>query len=143
MSKKLHAEVLVTTTFQDADPMGVVYHGNYFRFFEAARHALLDKIDYSIMGMRESGYVWPVIDVRVKYIRPVIFNQQVRITAELAEWENRLKVNYEVFNVETGVRLTKGYTMQVAVDESTNEMCYVSPKVFTNKVEAWHAENNI
>lgn len=29
----LSAEVMITTAFQDADPMGVVYHGNYFRFF--------------------------------------------------------------------------------------------------------------
>ena len=30
----LTAELTLTTAFQDADPMGVIYHGNYFRFFE-------------------------------------------------------------------------------------------------------------
>lgn len=128
------------TTFQDADPMGVVYHGNYFRFFEAARHALLDQIDYSYLAMKESGYIWPVIDVRVKYVSPVSFNHKIRVMAKLVEWENRLKVNYVVCDAESGNRLTKGYTIQVAVDAMTNEMCYVSPKVFTDKVEAWGVE---
>lgn len=138
--KRLQAEVEVMTTFQDADPMGVVYHGNYFRFFEAARHALLDQIDYSYLAMKESGYAWPVIDVRVKYVRPVSFNQRIRVTAELAEWENRLKVNYVIYDAESGERLTKGYTMQVAVEGATEEMCYASPSVFTDKVEAWYAQ---
>jgi len=138
--KRMQAEVMLMTTFQDADPMGVVYHGNYFRFFEAVRHALLEQIDYSYKAMRKSGYVWPVIDVQVKYIRPISFNQEIRITAELAEWENRLKVNYVIYDAETGERLTKGYTMQVAVNEATGEMCYASPKVFTDKVEAWYAQ---
>ncbi len=137
--KRLQAEVVLTTSFQDADPMGVIYHGNYFRFFEAARHALLEKIEYSYLAMRASGYVWPIIDVRVKYIRPVSFNHEIRVTAELAEWENRLKVKYVVYDAKTGERLTRGYTLQVAVDMETEEMCYVSPKVFLNRVEAWHA----
>ena len=138
--KNLSAEIVLTTSFQDADPMGVIYHGNYFRFFEAARHALFEQINYSYMDMHESGYVWPIIDVRVKYIRPVTFNHDIRVTAELVEWENRLKVNYVVYDAETGERLTRGYTMQVAVDKATEEMCYVSPKIFTDKLEAWHAQ---
>lgn len=138
--KFMHAEVLLITSFQDADPMGVIYHGNYFRFFEAARHALLEKIDYSYMDMRESGYVWPVIDVRVKYIRPVSFNHKIRVTAKLVEWENRLKVDYVVYDAKTGERLTRGYTMQVAVDIKTEEMCYISPSVFSDKVKDWYAQ---
>jgi acyl-CoA thioester hydrolase len=138
--KRMQAEVTLMTAFQDADPMGVIYHGNYFRFFEEVRHRLLEQISYSYTAMRESGYLWPIIDVRVKYIRPVSFNHEILITAELAEWENRLKVNYMIYDAETGERLTKGYTMQVAVNEATGEMCYASPKVFTNKVEAWHAQ---
>ncbi|MDA7618194.1 acyl-CoA thioesterase [Verrucomicrobia bacterium] len=138
--KRMQTEVTLMTAFQDADPMGVIYHGNYFRFFEVVRHKLLEQISYSYTAMRESGYLWPVIDVRVKYIRPVSFNHEIRITAELAEWENRLKVNYMIYDAETEERLTKGYTMQVAVNEATGEMCYASPKVFTNKVEAWHAQ---
>jgi Fe-S oxidoreductase len=42
----LTAEITLTTSFQDADPMGVIYHGNYFRFFEEARRVLMLKVDY-------------------------------------------------------------------------------------------------
>ncbi|MDO6498294.1 acyl-CoA thioesterase [Photobacterium sanguinicancri] len=135
----LTAEVTIVTSFQDADPMGVIYHGNYFRYFEEARHALMAKIGYSYREMQASGYVWPIIDTRVKYVKPLPFNHAIRVTATLTEWENRLRVDYVIFDLDNGQRLTKAHTMQVAVHIDGGDMCYVSPTVFTDKVEAYHA----
>ena len=39
------ADVVLTVSFHDCDPMGVVWHGNYFRFFEIGREALLRSIN--------------------------------------------------------------------------------------------------
>ncbi|MDX1301307.1 acyl-CoA thioesterase [Photobacterium sp.] len=138
----LSAEVTMVTSFQDADPMGVVYHGNYFRFFEEARRILMEKIDYSYREMMDSGYMWPIIDTRVKYVKPIPYNHRIRISASLTEWENRLRVDYVIYDADTGQRMTKAHTMQVAVNIDNGEMCFVSPTVFTDKIETWHAVNN-
>ena len=138
----LSAEVTMVTSFQDADPMGVVYHGNYFRFFEEARRILMEKINYSYREMVDSGYMWPIIDTRVKYVKPIPYNHQIRVSATLTEWENRLRVDYVVYDAQTGQRMTKAHTMQVAVGIDSGEMCFVSPTVFTDKVEAWHADKD-
>ncbi|WP_155694783.1 acyl-CoA thioesterase [Aliivibrio fischeri] len=129
---------MITTAFQDADPMGVVYHGNYFRFFEKARHEMLEKIGYSYRDMMVSGYVWPIIDTRVKYVKSIPYDHKIRVEATLTEWENRMRVDYVIYDAETSVRMTKAHTMQVAVSIETEEMCFVSPRVFTDKVEAYH-----
>ncbi|MUK41863.1 acyl-CoA thioesterase [Aliivibrio fischeri] len=134
----LSAEVMITTAFQDADPMGVVYHGNYFRFFEKARHEMLEKIGYSYRDMMASGYVWPIIDTRVKYVKSIPYDHKIRVEATLTEWENRMRVDYVIYDAETNVRMTKAHTMQVAVSIETEEMCFVSPRVFTDKVETYH-----
>lgn len=134
----LSAEVMITTAFQDADPMGVVYHGNYFRFFEKVRHEMLEKIGYSYRDMMASGYVWPIIDTRVKYVKSIPYDHKIRVEATLTEWENRMRVDYVIYDAETNVRMTKAHTMQVAVSIETEEMCFVSPRVFTDKVEAYH-----
>ena len=63
----LEAEVTITVPFHDLDPMGVVWHGNYARYLEIARCALLDLIGYNYLQMRESGYAWPVVDMRLKF----------------------------------------------------------------------------
>ena len=131
---ELKAELQLKIPFQDVDVMGIVWHGNYLRYFEEARAELLDKVDYGYFQMKESGYAWPIVDARVKYIKPLHLQQIVRVKARLVEYECQLKIEYEIFDVETGERTTKGYTKQVAVDMESNEMCFVSPKVFLEKL---------
>ncbi|MDX7990550.1 acyl-CoA thioesterase [Xenorhabdus littoralis] len=123
------AEVELTVPFHDADPMGVVWHGNYFRYFEIAREALMNQLNYGYSEMRESGYVWPVVDARIKYRSSVLFEQKIRVRATIEEFENRLKIAYQVFNAASGQKTTMGYTIQVAVSEKTQEMSFVSPDV--------------
>ena len=131
---ELKAEIQLKIPFQDVDVMGIVWHGNYLRYFEEARAELLDKVDYGYFQMKESGYAWPIVDARVKYIKPLHLQQIVQVKARLVEYECQLKIEYEIFDVETGERTTKGYTKQVAVDMESNEMCFVSPKVFLEKL---------
>ena len=132
----LSAEVVIEVPFEDGDPMGVTWHGNYFRYLERARCRLLDKIGYGYRAMIESGYSWPIVDTRVKFIQPTVFQQRLRIVATLREYENRLKIDYEILDEESGERVTRGYTIQVAIDNSRQELCYVSPDILIDKVRA-------
>lgn len=136
MSKSvlLSAQVIIEVPFHDCDPMQVVWHGNYARYFEVARCELLRKISYDYLEMQASGYMWPIVDMRTKYIGSAIFMQKIIVTAELVEYESRLKINYIISCADTGKKLTKGYTIQVAVDISTAEMQYVSPPILCNKI---------
>ena len=136
----LSAEIRLLTSFQDADPMGVIYHGNYFRFFEEARRVLMEKINYNYREMADSGYIWPVIDCQVKYIKAIPFNHDIRITAELTEWEHRLRVDYVIYDAQTGGRMTKANTRQVAVGIDDQEMCFASPAVFITKLEPYFVD---
>ncbi|PKU24595.1 acyl-CoA thioesterase [Telmatospirillum siberiense] len=131
----ISAEVVIKAQFYDLDPMQVVWHGNYARFLEQARCALLDRIGYNYPEMEASGYVWPVVDMRIKYVRPIRFNDEVVVTATLVEYENRLKIDYRIHDA-TGQIATKGQTIQVAVRADTGEMLLESPPAFTEKVKA-------
>jgi acyl-CoA thioester hydrolase len=126
--------VTIKVPFHDVDSMSVVWHGNYAKYFAAARCELLDKIDYNYNQMAESGYAWPVIDLRLKYVKPAVFNQRIDVEAVLVEYENRLKINYLIRDSVTNAKLTKGSTVQVAVDLSNNEMRLYSPQVLLDKL---------
>ncbi|MEH6579259.1 MAG: acyl-CoA thioesterase [Amphritea sp.] len=130
----VETEVVIEVPFHDVDVMRVAWHGHYVKYLELARCALLDQIDYNYPQMEESGYAWPVIDVRIRYAHPLYFQQKVRVKATLVEWENRLKVKYLIEDLDTGKRLTKGYTVQVAVDIASGEMLYASPDVLYQKL---------
>ncbi|WP_417779316.1 acyl-CoA thioesterase [Stutzerimonas xanthomarina] len=131
----LQAEVEVLVPFFDVDSMNIVWHGHYVKYFEMARCALLDRIDHNYMQMRDAGYAWPIIDVQLRYIRGARFNQRIVVRADLVEWENRLKINYLISDAETGERMTRGSTVQVAVEIASREMLLASPKVLVDAVE--------
>lgn len=130
----LAASVECEVPFQDLDPMDVVWHGNYFRYFELARAALLRKLDYDYPAMKASGYLWPIVDTRVKFVKPARYAQRLRVTAALAEWENRLRIDYEIVDADNGERLTRGHTIQCAVDAASGELQLVSPAALRDRI---------
>ncbi|MCP1499251.1 acyl-CoA thioester hydrolase [Pseudomonas migulae] len=131
----LHTDTEILVPFFDVDTMNVVWHGHYVKYLEIARCALLDKLGHNYDAMVASGYAWPVIDLQLRYVRGAVFGQKLNVRANLVEWENRLKINYLISDLETGERLTRASSVQVAVDMSSREMQLASPKIFTDAVE--------
>ena len=113
--------------------MLIVWHGNYVKYFEQARCELLRMFNYDYPQMQESGFLWPIIDLRLRYARSAKFGQKLVCTATLVEFENRLKIKYEIKDAD-GNRLTRGHSVQVAVEISTQEMQLVSPQFFIDKI---------
>jgi len=134
------ATVEMEVPFHDVDMMEVAWHGHYVRYLEIARCKLLDMLDYNYPQMRDSGYAWPVIDLRLRYAGPARFGQRIAVTARLREWENRLKLDYVIRDVESGKRLTRGYSVQVAVGLEDGEMLLASPPALSERLAKWQAE---
>lgn len=132
---KLVATVDVEVPFHDVDAMNVAWHGHYVKYFELARCALLRRFDYDYPEMQASGYLWPIVDCQLRYIRPALYSQKLRVEATLLEYENRIKIAYHIHDIESGERLTKGVTVQVAVNALTRELQFVSPQILIRNVE--------
>ena len=128
------AEIEIEIPFYDVDSAGIVWHGNYVKYFEVARCVLLDKLNYNYIDMKESGFFWPVIDIRLRYVNPAKFKQKISVRAGIKEWENRLKINYLIVDTETGNRLIRGSSVQVAVDIMSGEMLFASPPILFEKL---------
>ena len=128
------ASVIVKVPFHDVDSAYIAWHGHYAKYFEIARCELLDSFDYNYQQMSDSGFFWPVIDMQIRYVKPAVFQQELKVTATLAEWENRLLIRYLIEDAHTGQRLTKGQTAQVAVRMDTKEMLLASPTVLLEKL---------
>ena len=133
-NKEFSAEVEIEIPFHDVDSAQIVWHGHYVKYIEIARCKLLDKFDYNYRQMQQSGYFWPVIDLRLRYVAPAKFQSRVLVSAFLEEWEHRLKIGYLIQDCKTGQRLTKGYSVQVAVNAESGEMLLASPPVLLKKL---------
>ncbi len=124
----------IDVPFHDVDAMQVVWHGHYVKYIEVARCEMLETFNYNYLDMQASGYLWPIVDMRIKYVGSAKFFRQIEVKAELVEIQNRMKINYRIFDVETGDLLTKAHTVQVAVDMKTGDMLFESPPVLFEKL---------
>lgn len=128
------AEVIIDVPFFDVDAMQVVWHGHYVKYLEVARCELLRSFQYDYHEMSESGYMWPIVDMSIKYVGSALFARKIKVRATLKEWENRLKIEYLITDISSGKKLTKASTTQVAIDIATRQMCYESPQILFEKL---------
>jgi acyl-CoA thioester hydrolase len=134
MKAIVQASAEATPQFYDLDPMNIVWHGHYPRFLEHGRVAVMDKIGYGYNEMMESGYAWPIIDMRMRYARPMRLAVPVAITAGIIEWENILRIVYSIRERDSKERVMRASTSQVALTITTSEMQWVAPPVLREKL---------
>lgn len=128
------AQFTLEIPFHDLDPAGYAWHGHYAKYLELARCELLKQFNYNYDAMTQSGYLWPIVDLQLRFLRPLRFGDRIKVQATLLEWEYRLRIEYLISNAMTGERLTKASTVQVAVNASTGEMCLRSPAVLFERL---------
>lgn len=128
------ASTIIEVPFHDVDAMRVVWHGHYVKYLEVARCALLDLIDYNYPQMEASGYLWPIVDMRIKYVGSAKFFRKIEVVAELVEYQNRMKINYRIYDEQSKELLTKAHTVQVAVDMQSHEMQFESPPILAQRL---------
>ena len=132
----IFAEAEVSVEFFDLDPLQVVWHGNYINYFEIGRRSLLERIGYGYEEMEKSGFAFPVVEICAKFLGPLRFRDRARVRAILMEYENCLRIKYEIVNVQTGLPVTRGLSTQMAYDIKAGESCFACPEILIEKVQA-------
>lgn len=130
------ATVETVVAFHDVDVAAIVWHGHYLKYLENARWALLERIDFGLNAMRASGYAWPIVELHVKYVKAARFGDRLAIRASIAEWQNRLAINYLVTHSATNERVARAQTVQVAVDAHSGALQFASPPVLVERLQA-------
>ena len=136
MKPTLTSRFEMEVPFFDVDSYRIVWHGNYPKYFEIARCMLLEDIGFPYQKMEETGYFFPVIDLQTKYVKPILFKQKIQVQAALREWEHKLVIDYLITDQQSGEKLTKGRTQQVAVKMPDHVTQFVSPPELVSKIEA-------
>lgn len=93
-------ETQLRVRYAETDQMGVVYHGNYFLYFETARAESIRDLGLTYADMEKSGIIMPVVDVHCKYMRPARYDDLLTIKTMLKELplHHKIEFHHEVFN---------------------------------------------
>lgn len=115
--------------YAETDQMGVVWHGDYLRYFEEARTEALRACGWSYRAMEEAGIMLPLVEAHIEYMRPARYDDLLTVVSSVREPPTaRLRFDYEVLN-EAGERLATGYTTLGFVDASTRRPCRPPPRL--------------
>jgi acyl-CoA thioester hydrolase len=110
------ATVRFAVPFCDVDAMQVVWHGNYFKYFDIARDRLFSDAGIDLYrALEDCGVVFPITRTQTKHIHPLRFRDEVECKATLVEAECRLVLDFEVRLAGGGRICAKGRTEQAAV----------------------------
>lgn len=131
----LSAQLDFRIPFQDVDSMRVVWHGNYVRYLEQVRAELLRNLGFTYFDMEAAGFVFPIVTLEVKFTAPARFDERVRAVATLIPCELCLDIKYVISSLDTGKRLCKARTRQMAVNTKTGESLYRLPEPLFSKME--------
>jgi len=105
----------IRVRYAETDQMGVVYHGNYFVWFETARVEMLDTLGWPYIELEKAGYRLPVIECSATFQRPAHFDDRLCIHCLISERPGlRIKVAYKVYREEE--LLAEGFTHHVFID---------------------------
>ena len=113
----------------------MVWHGNYFRYYDLARIALLDAIEFDYRQMAAADQIWPIVETQVRYLRSVRYGETLRIEARMVEWEFRLRLHYLIYN-ETNQVVNEAVTVQVPVAAADERLIIGAPKSLCERIEA-------
>lgn len=93
-------ETQIRVRYAETDQMGVVYHSNYFPYFEAARAEAIREMGLTYADMERTGIIMPVVDVHCRYLRPARYDDLLTIKTILKELpvHHKIEFHHEVYN---------------------------------------------
>jgi acyl-CoA thioester hydrolase len=107
------------TLYADTDRSSVVYHSNYLRYFELGRASLMRDNLYPYFEIEKSGYIYPIIDIGIKYYRPLRYDDLMWIYTRPDKIERvKLQFEYIITHAETNDIVCIGYTKHCASNTS-------------------------
>lgn len=130
-------ETKIRVRYAETDQMGVVYHSNYFPYFESARAESIRELGFTYADMEKMGVIMPVVDVNCRYLRPAKYDDLLTIKTMLKELptHHKIEFHHEVFN-EQNELLAVGKIILYFMEAKTMKKT-IMPELLLNKLQSY------
>jgi acyl-CoA thioester hydrolase len=137
----LKCDCKVVVRFNEADPLGIVWHGHYLRYFEDAREAFGKKYGFAYLDFHSAGFAVPIVTAHLDYKKPSRFGDELVVECEfIPQAAAKIHFSYKIFEVNNPTQiLASGYTVQVFVSLPAFELQWDNPEFF----KQWKIKHNI
>ena len=140
MKKELSNRTEIQVRFNEADPLGIVWHGHYIRYFEDGREAFGNMHDLGYLEVYKLGFVIPVVSVQCDFKRSLRYGDRVIVETKFIPTEAaKLKFTYRLYKSATGELVATGSSVQVFLSKDDSVLQLANPPFF----EDWKKKHDL
>ena len=124
----------IRVLYSDTDAYGVVWHGAYTKWFEAARVGLVESLGFELEELEANGILFPVVEMNIRYKSSAKMNEKIVIKTNISELKP-LSVTFEhrVYEQKTNTLRVIAHTTIVVIDSKTGKMFRRMPEELYSK----------
>lgn len=140
MSFNLSTKIKFRVRFNEADPLGIVWHGNYLKYFEDGRESFGEQYNLGYLDIHGKGYVVPIVNINCNFKKSLKFGESGIIeTTFINSAAAKIIFEYKIYKHDSLELIAEGTTTQVFLDSKTNELQLCVPDFF----EEWKIKSGI
>ena len=140
MKKELTNKTEILVRFNEADPLGIVWHGHYIRYFEDGREAFGNMHELGYLEVYKRGFVIPVVSVQCDFKKSLRYGDRVIVETKFIPTEAaKMKFTYRLFNAATGDLVATGSSVQVFLSKDDSTLQLANPVFF----EDWKKKHDL
>jgi len=140
MLKQLSEKIEINVRFNEADPLGIVWHGHYIRYFEDGREAFGNKYGIGYLDFYRQNIIIPVVHIDCSYKRSLRYGEKVIVETNFIPTDAaKLKFEYKLYNTTKGELVATGSSVQVFLDKETSVLQLTNPSFF----EEWKKKMSV
>ncbi len=129
--KILQSNTEVLVRFNEADPLGIVWHGHYIRYFEDGREDFGTRYGIGYLDVFKNGFVTPIVQVDCSFKKSLRYGDTVLIETSFIPCDAaKIEFSYRLFNKKTGDLVASGKTTQVFLDKEESQLQLLNPPFF-------------
>jgi acyl-CoA thioester hydrolase len=137
--KLLECSLDIKIRFSETDAMGVVWHGNYLKFFEDAREEFGTQFSIEYLQMHNEGFFAPIVKSEIAHKAPVYYGEKIRVKIQMIKSRSsKMVFNYQVINLNSNLIAAEGSTTQVFLDREERVLILNKPDFY----QAWESKQD-
>ena len=122
--------------YDEVDKMGYVYHGNYAKYYHISRTELLRKIGISDRELETHDILLPVIELNIKYLKPVFYDDIITIRTSLHNIPTSRMIFHHEVRSNTNEIINRATSTVAFVDINTRKPMK-APQFIVNKIKSY------
>jgi acyl-CoA thioester hydrolase len=128
---KLTTRVEIRVRFNEADPLGIVWHGHYIRYFEDGREDFGKQYGIGYLDFFDKGFVIPVVNVDCSFKKSLRYGDTVIVETSFIPCDAaKIRFEYRLFNKNNGELVATGSSVQVFLDREQSGLQLLNPPFF-------------